>query len=351
MALGFSLCKAERYSIIRNALPCIELNPAVEGRVHSHMTLTPGRLFVALGILFSLWPLSAYSRVWYVRNDGTGDAPTIQAAIDSAAAGDTITLAKGIFAVQSIIECAWKNDLTINSEAGCDNTSLSFGEEPAYMSVEICSDISLDGISFRNSQGSALFVAGSKDITISNCGFFNNGHYYHKYAVVFYDCDTIEVYNCLIGGNRAGIDYYELDNNIVSYNNTYLANTWAAIHLNDVLNCNISHSIISGSSYGITGFGYNLSIGCNDVFNNGQNYSIFQFPDPTGLNGNISVDPQFCSIDPVAYNSYFLQSDSPCAPGTHPSGYPCGLIGCKPVGCSTVGTEKIDWSKVKQLFK
>jgi hypothetical protein len=315
------------------------------------ISTTAHNCLIALAATICLWPLSAYSRTWHVRNDGTGDAPTIQAAIDSAAAGDTITLAKGIFAVQSMIQCGMKNNIAINSEAGPDSTSLYLGEGSASLSVALCSNLSIDGVSFRNGQGSALFVEISTHITVSNCGFFNNGHLYDKYALVFYNCDTINVYNCLIGGNRAGIDYYELDDNIVSYNNTYLANTWAAIHLNDVLNCNISHSVISGSSYGIMGFGYNLSIGCNDVFNNGENYIVSFFPDPTGLNGNISVDPQLCSIDPVAYNNYFLQSDSPCTPGNHPNGYPCGLIGCKPVGCSTVGAEKTDWSTVKQLFK
>jgi len=72
---------------------------------------------IALEVMLCLWPLPAYSRVWYVRNDGTGDAPTIQAAIDSAAAGDTIILAKGIFTEQSIIRCTDKNNLVITSEA------------------------------------------------------------------------------------------------------------------------------------------------------------------------------------------------------------------------------------------
>ena len=315
------------------------------------MSTAARSVLVALGVMLCLWPLSAHSKVWFVRNDGTGDAPTIQAAIDSSASGDTITLAKGIFAVQSMIQCGMKNNIVINSEVGRDSTSLSLCEGSAFMSVALCSNLSIDGISFRNGQGSALSIDLSSQITVSNCGFFNNGHYYGNYAIAFDRCDGIDVHNNNISGNRAGINYYELNSNILSYNNTYLANTGIAIRLNDVTNCSITHSIISGSSYGILGFGINLSIGCNDVFNNGENYAILDFPDPTGTAGNISVDPQFCSIDPVAYNNYRLQSDSPCAPGNHPNGYACGLIGCEPVGCATTGTEKTDWSKVKQLFK
>jgi hypothetical protein len=118
-----------------------------------------------------------------------------------------------------------------------------------------------------------------------------------------------------------------------------------------VTNCSIANSIISGSKYGIRGLGANISLQCNNVFNNEVNYAILYYLDPTGQNGNISVDAQFCSIDPVAYNNYYLQSDSPCAPGNHPDAYPCGLIGCEPVGCGTTGIEKTSWSNVKQLFK
>lgn len=38
---------------------------------------------------------SAYARTWYVKEDGSGDAATIQAAVDSAVAGDLILVAAG----------------------------------------------------------------------------------------------------------------------------------------------------------------------------------------------------------------------------------------------------------------
>ncbi len=299
---------------------------------------------LSLMIMICSWSGYAFARVWYVRNDGTGDVPTIQAAIDSAAAGDTITLAKGIFTGQSIIRCYSKTNLFINSEAGPDSTILSLSEAPAFMSVANCTLLSVDGITFRDSQSRAISFYMSSQIAISNCGFFNNGNS----AILFDWCHGIDVHDSNISGNAAGISYYEMDSDVVMRNNTLLANAGVAIDLmNGVINCSITHSIIEGSSYGIIGFAFNLFLGCNDVFNNGENYAILDYPDPTGLDGNISVDPQFCSIDPVAYNNYYLQSDSPCAPGNHP----CGLIGCELVGCETTASETASWSTIKQLFK
>lgn len=322
-----------------------KLNPTVDRQVHSHMMLTPRRFLLALGIVFSLWPVSAYSKTWYVRNDGTGDAPTIQAAIDSSASGDTITLARGTFVVDSTIQCINKSNVVINSEAGYVETRLTPAGESMLIWIIGSTNISVEGISFKDAPGIALSVSMTQQITISACSFVNNGP-----AVLYEWCDSIDMHDNVLSGNQIGMYFYEADSNIETCNNTLLANA-SGISINGVTNCSIWNSIISGSSYGVYGFGTNLSIGCNDLFNNGENYAILDFPDPTGLGGNISVDPQFCSIDPVAYNNYLLQSDSPCAPGNHPQGKDCGLIGCKPVGCGTTATERATWSNMKQLFK
>jgi hypothetical protein len=67
--------------------------------------------------------------------------------------------------------------------------------------------------------------------------------------------------------------------------------------------------------------------------------------------GNFSADPEFCAADPAATLSVFLQSDSPCAPGNHPGGTSCGLVGAGPVGCNTVGVETRTWTAVKFLYR
>ena len=50
------------------------------------------RLVVTTGVLLALatFPRESAARTWDILVDGSGDAPTIQAGIDSAAAGDTV---------------------------------------------------------------------------------------------------------------------------------------------------------------------------------------------------------------------------------------------------------------------
>jgi hypothetical protein len=55
--------------------------------------------------------------------------------------------------------------------------------------------------------------------------------------------------------------------------------------------------------------------------------------DRTGIDGNISVDPLFCGVED---GDYSLSSNSPCAPGNHPDGHDCGLIGAYEMACSAV---------------
>jgi parallel beta helix pectate lyase-like protein len=68
-----------------------------------------------------LLPASASARTWHIQNDGSGDAPTIQAGIDSAAAGDTVLVGLGTYLENlSVIG----KDLVLKSVSGPEATTL-----------------------------------------------------------------------------------------------------------------------------------------------------------------------------------------------------------------------------------
>jgi hypothetical protein len=84
---------------------------------------------------------------------------------------------------------------------------------------------------------------------------------------------------------------------------------------------------------------------CCDIFGNEGGNAIC----PCEQRDNFSLDPQFCGI--LGTGNYQLQSDSPCAPGNHPAGANCELIGARPVLCGEVKAERKTWGNVKSLYK
>lgn len=65
---------------------------------------------------------TAHARTWYVLPDSTGDAPTIQAAIDSSGDGDVVLVAAGTYYVNLMI--LLKSNLSLVSESGPEWTIL-----------------------------------------------------------------------------------------------------------------------------------------------------------------------------------------------------------------------------------
>ena len=95
------------------------------------------------------------------------------------------------------------------------------------------------------------------------------------------------------------------------------------------------------ASYGSATFG------CTDLYGNSGGDAV----NGTDGGGNFGADPQFCAVDPVTSLYVGIQSDSPCAPGNHPNGAACGLIGAGPVECGAVSVELRTWSQVKHAYR
>jgi len=82
------------------------------------------KYLLLVACLFFLVGSEASARTWYIKPDGTGDAPTIQAGIDSRMSGDTVLVAAGQYAENLLIN-ATHNGVFVVSECGPEQTVIT----------------------------------------------------------------------------------------------------------------------------------------------------------------------------------------------------------------------------------
>ena len=197
----------------------------------------------------------------------------------------------------------------------------------------------LTGNSASKSGGAILGRLGSnllvyKNVIINNNADFGGAIYTYE-PVEFYNnivCDNSarlgggvyfsgesQVINNLIYNNQAsvnggglylhGANLSNISNNTIVGNSSITKGANLDIQFTD--NIRVTNNIIAfgKGSYGVYGYSNSLFIFMyNDVWNNeGGNY--VGMSDPTGIDGNISVDPVFVAPD---VNDYHLQAVSPC---------------------------------------
>lgn len=171
------------------------------------------------------------------------------------------------------------------------------------------------------------------------------------YGVDFNYCGDVSFTGNLAVGNSHGVYLFGTPNGTVE-GNTFDGNG-VAVGVQEGSNPTIVRNIVYSGTVGIECTGLSVPvnpvISCNNVFGASGNLYSGTCADQTGVNGNFSADPEFCGIP--GSGNYYLQSDSPCAPGNHPGGESCGTIGAFGIKCSTVTTKAATWGSVKNLFR
>ena len=266
-------------------------------------------------LILGLWVVSPSARTWYIEPDGTGDAPTIQAGVDSAALGDIVLVAAGTYEIDPYIRM--KGGITVTAESGPYQTKIVPAPAANPFGAFYCQDIA---------------GAGPTEITgFWIEGFVRIGDPSHKgCGILLMVCGEMNVTNNVITGNGVGIAGLLTSGDSVWIRNNTLIGNGSGVNVSG-LYCQFNIIWDTNDGTCIVGF-----------FNNLLNLSESCQPA-----ANFSQDPQFCG--PSAGN-YYLQSDSPCAPGLSP--FPdVGLIGALPVGCATVKAESKTWGAIKDLYR
>jgi predicted outer membrane repeat protein len=148
-------------------------------------------LAIAPLVIFALclWTAATDARTWNVRVDGTGDVPTIQAAIEVADSGDVILVAPGrytwanqggtshaIFRIER-----YREGFTLRGESGPEATIIDAQRQNRVFFIEGQNDLIIDGFTITGGNAPALgdhygggIALGHSTDLIRNCIFENN---------------------------------------------------------------------------------------------------------------------------------------------------------------------------------
>ena len=308
------------------------------------------RLFLVLSIVL-LIPCLSYSRTWYIKEDGSGDAPTIPAGIDSCSIGDTVLVASGTYSPTSniYIGSSAADSFYVIGETDPSPTIIDCSSTAVGIVIEGRYDrfLQLSGFEIRNAASGAIAINLSPDglIIIEDNIFHSNG----GVAIGLNQSSGVIIRRNLIYSNLKGISCIEsggvqIIENTIAYHSGSQA---YGLYLDSAFLGNTVQKNIICHNDAILGVTQDNSIfECNNIFNNTVNLDSY-----IGVDGNFAEDPQFCSMTPNTDGNFYLQSDSPCMPENHPDGDACGLIGSRPNGCGVTGTEERSWGDIKKLMK
>ncbi len=241
------------------------------------------------------------TRTWRVNTAGTGDAPTLHAAMDSVVTGDIVLVEAGQYALGSALGVP--ENVQLIGESGPAQTLLYLDDFLEPTAVSLLSGAQLSGIYLRGNTIPVLFLHGAGaeycivEATIGQ-------------AVVQGEGNPSRFENCLFLGGEIAMPATFVSCIIMSNLGSYA----------------VGSTLIN-----------------NDVLG-----SVHPAIDASSANLNFSLDPQFCGVP--GSGNYFLQSTSPCLPENNPFGSP-QLIGPLSAGCGAVSVEERTWGGIKAMYR
>ncbi len=284
----------------------------------------------------------ALAREWVVHPDGSGDAGSIQQAVDVASSGDIILLGNGRFGGQgnqdvvvagkAVAIRSLSGDATrCIIDCGGESRALFFRwadgrSEVSGVTVERGGGADLGGAivfwgsggSVRDCQFRLCLAQGGGAVFVQDCSidvastvFAHNGATHYGGGAVSVVRGEVAVRGCTFYGNGAegpaqgssiALDsgaYASVENTIMA-SGVFREPVWAD----------------SSSS---------VRVACTDAYGNDVGDWVGTLSGLGGQDGNISADPLLC--DPAG-GVFTLKTGSPCGPDG-----PCGLIGALPVEC------------------
>lgn len=293
------------------------------------------KFIVAIMISSSLLAAASPSlaKTWRVTSTGSGDAPTIQAGIDSSVAGDTVLVTTGTFTGPGNVDVNFLGKaIVVTSESGasqtiidCQNAARGFLFVSGEGSGSVLSGLTIAN-GFTADSGGGIYCDNSspeiRSNVIANCNATTHGGGVHlKKSDATIVNNTIE--GCGAGQRGGGVAVQSQSSPTIHANILCFSTSGAGV---DCIGGGTSGALLS----------------CNDLYLNAGGDAV------CGTDGgnNFSLEPQFCGV-PGTLN-YFLQMTSPCAPAQSPC---ASTIGALPVACTTTPVEPFSWGAVKSRYQ
>jgi hypothetical protein len=308
---------------------------------------------------------------WHV----PAQCPTIQAGIDSASAGDTVLVAYGTYydcthMAGPTLHCViMKPGVCLRSETGQPECVTIDAQQKGR--VVLCENAdhttSIEGFTITGGllpntpdllRGAGMYCTNSHP-QVTDCVFSGNSAYWSAGGMSCINSD-VSLTHCVFTDNSAevwggGLALSNCSPTLVSC--TFSGNSaGGATSIYMYYRCSplLEKTIIAFGLGGETVHCDGTSspaFSCCDIYGNQGGDWVGSIADQYGVNGNFSECPLFC--DPEL-EDFGLQVCSPCAPGNHPDGYECGLIGAFDVGCDCGLPSRVHpttWSSVKAAYR
>jgi len=361
------------------------------------------RILCLFALLIASTADTAATKTWFIKPNGTGDAPHIAAGVDSCMPGDSLLLDTGTFTGANNRQITVDKDIVICSVAGpaattidCQRSGMAFdfvgatatlkgltiawswtqAGETAPVLLRLGASVEVSDCSFYNGRGSEVGAIQCDDaasyLDASNCEFRDNWGGTLAGAIASSN-GPIDVRDCWfesnVANNKTGALRMKNSSGVIE-GNTFWKNTGsyegAAVALagittrfehNTVVGngglsgavrvggwyVSIGHNIIAFNSvpaFDCTGSYDSPDIRCNNLFGNTDN----DVCPGASAGDNVVADPYFCD---AANGVFELDAASPSAPANNT----CGMLyGAWPVVCTVVGIDDAAPSAGYQLL-